>query len=88
MSSDQYLAVLEAIEQASEALHSAPRGSDPVANGIWWNHERTPALARLADALTPHPDAGAGAASERSARSDDAQVIRELHQSLLDNAKR
>ncbi len=52
LTTEQYVDVLEAIEQAAQALYSAPRGADPAAMGVWWNHERTPALARLADTLS------------------------------------
>jgi len=58
LTTEQYVGVLEAIEQAAQALHTAPRGSDPVATGVWWNHERTPAMARLADALAAHEPVG------------------------------
>src|ERR1700761_8871504 len=51
---EQYVAILDAVEQAVEVLYAAPRGSDPIATGLWYNHERAPALARLADALTSH----------------------------------
>ncbi|HTW11801.1 MAG TPA: hypothetical protein VME01_03580 [Solirubrobacteraceae bacterium] len=88
LTSEQYLTLLQAIEQAAEALHAAPRGSDPVATGLWWNHERTPALARLADALVPHPRGAATAASGGPLPADDASVARALHQSLLDNVRR
>jgi hypothetical protein len=81
----QYVAILDALEQAVEVLYAAPRGSDPVATGLWYNHERAPALARLADALSSHDEATAELAQERQS---DREVVRALHQSLLDRAAR
>lgn len=63
LTSEQYVALLDAVEQTAAALHVAPRGSDPIATGLWWNHERTPALTRLAHALAFH--AGSTAAQQR-----------------------
>src|ERR1700761_697132 len=75
---EQYVAILDAIEQAGEVLYAAPRGSDPIATGLWYNHERAPALARLADALTSHR--GATSELERE-RQSDREVVRALQQS-------
>ncbi len=47
----EYHELLEAVEQAFEALELAPSGSDPAATALWYDHAREPALARLADAL-------------------------------------
>jgi hypothetical protein len=83
---EEYVQFLDAVEQLAETLQLAPGGSDPVATGVWWHHERTPALARLADAL-PTPR---GAAPRRRQSSGtelgDAPVIRALHQSILENS--
>jgi hypothetical protein len=90
---EQYVAILDAVEQAVEVLYAAPRGSDPIATGLWYNHERAPALARLADALTSHNDAltqrSPGLGSHGSATSElererqsDREVVRALQQSL------
>jgi hypothetical protein len=87
LTSEQYSALLEAIEQAAEALHVAPRGSDPIATGLWWNHERAPALARLADVLSPRASTIPGDKAGPP-EATDAQVVRALHQSLLDNTVR
>jgi hypothetical protein len=87
LSSEQYLRLLEAIEQAAEALFTAPRSADPVATGLWYNHERAPALARLADALTSH----GGEPSVRGLTQEqqrDGEIARQLHQSLLDNVSK
>jgi hypothetical protein len=82
--SEQYVAILDAVEQAVEVLYAAPRGSDPIATGLWYNHERAPALARLADALTSHKDATSQLAHEHE-RQSDREVVRALQQSLLDS---
>jgi hypothetical protein len=82
LSAEQYHQLLEAVEQVFEALVLAPKGADPVATGVWYNHERKPALARLADAVLPQAN---GHAAQRLAdqQLSDREVIRELHQSLL-----
>jgi hypothetical protein len=90
---EQYVAILDAVEQAVEVLYAAPRGSDPIATGLWYNHERAPALARLADALTSHNDAltarnprlgshGAATSELERERQSDREVVRALQQSL------
>lgn len=83
LTSEQYVELLEAVEQAVQALQVAPSGSDSVATGVWYNHERAPALARLADALAPD---GPGAAAETLAQQQlsDREVLHELHRALLD----
>ena len=87
LSAEQYHELLEAVEQVFEALALAPKGADPAAAGVWYNHERKPALARLADALSPRTD---GYAVQRLAdqQLSDREVIRELQQSLLHNSLR
>lgn len=82
LSSEQYHELLEAVEQLFEALALAPKGSDPVATAVWYNHERRPALARLADAVAPQAGASATHTLAERQRSD-ADVVRELHQSLM-----
>ena len=85
LNSEQYLALLEAVEQAAEALFNAPRGGDSAAAGVWYNHERAPALAHLADALTPHSEGGNVRELAQRQRTDQ-EIARELHRSLLDRA--
>jgi hypothetical protein len=82
LTSEQYVELLEAVEQAVKALQAAPSGSDSVATGLWYNHDRAPALARIADALAPE---GPGGASEALAEQQlsDRDVLHELHQALL-----
>ena len=87
LTAEQYHELLEAVEQTFEALVLAPKGTDPVATGVWYNHERKPALARLADALSPQADRNA-AQKLVDQQLSDREVIRELHQSLLDNSVR
>jgi hypothetical protein len=83
LDSEDYLALLEAIEQATEALHAAPRKADQVALGLWYNHERAPALARLADALQPHRVQSAVDLLAADLNSD-VMAARALQQSLED----
>jgi hypothetical protein len=85
LSPHEYQDLLEAVEQVFEALVLAPKGSDPVATAVWYNHERRPALARLADALSPQAD-GHAAQTLADQQLSDREIIRELHQSLLDNS--
>jgi hypothetical protein len=85
---DQYVGLLEAVEQAVEALFAAPRGSDPVATGLWYNHERAPALARLADALSPKARERAAAHALKQQQHSDREVIRELHDALVKQTSR
>ncbi len=87
LSPHQYHELLAAAEQLFEALVLAPKGSDPMATAVWYNHERHPALARLADAVSPQTDANAVWRLADQQRSD-RDVIRELHRSLLDNSAR
>jgi hypothetical protein len=82
---EQYVAILDAVEQAVEVLYAAPRGSDPIATGLWYNHERAPALARLADALTSQNQATSDLENQRQS---DREVVRALQQSLLDSTTR
>jgi hypothetical protein len=82
LTSEQYVELLDAVEQAVKALFQAPSGNDPVATGLWYNHDRAPALARLADALAPEEHGGASLALAQQQLSD-RQVLRELHQALL-----
>ncbi len=85
LSDEQYTAFLDAVAQAVEALSLAPHGSDPIATGLWHNHERTPALARLRDALSP-PQGTIALERLAEQRRGDREVVRALHRALLDSA--
>lgn len=74
---EQRQAVTEALAEVVRVLDGAPRGTDPIALGIWFNHERAPALARLSDALHPHQQ---GAALQELQR--DQEIARALQQAL------
>jgi hypothetical protein len=87
LTSEQYVELLEAVEQAVQVLFRAPTGTDPVASGVWYNHDRAPALARLADALAPEQHGGASAALADEQLSD-REVLHELHQALLNQRSR
>jgi len=85
LSSESYLELLEALEQAVQALVLAPTGVNPTATGLWYNHERAPALARLAKALTPAQH-GRGSQIPADQPPSDREVLRELHEALLANS--
>ncbi len=87
LDSHQYHELLVALEQVYEALALAPKGSDPVATAVWYNHERGPALARLADALAPPAQRDAAQTLADQQRSD-REIVRQLHRSLIDNSTR
>jgi hypothetical protein len=82
LSHEQYVELLEAVEQAIQALLLAPGGSDPVATGLWYNHNRAPALARLADALGPR-HRGDATRELAEQQMSDREVLKELHAALL-----
>lgn len=86
LTSEQYLELLEAVEQAVHALLLAPSGSDPVAAGLWYNHERAPALARLTDALAPE-EARAASRVLADEQLSDREVLLELHAALLKSSR-
>jgi hypothetical protein len=87
LSPHEYHDLLEALEQVFEALVLAPKGSDPMATAVWYHHERRPALAQLADALSPPAD-GKTVQALADQQLSDRDVARELHESLLNNAAR
>src|ERR1700722_8428165 len=86
LSPEQYFELLEAVEQAVQALLLAPSGADPVATGVWYSHDRAPALARLADALAPHEQGGASEALAQQ-QLNDREVLQELHEALLKSSR-
>jgi hypothetical protein len=85
LSAEQYTKLLEAVEEAVRALILAPSGTDSVASGVWYHHERGPALARLADALSPHPSGAADRLADE--QMSDREVLRELHAALLKSSR-
>ncbi len=86
LTSEQYVELLEAVEQAVQALLLAPSGIDPVATGVWYHHERAPALSRLADALAPDEHRAASQPREDQQLSD-REVLLELHEALLKRSR-
>ena len=86
LGAEQYFELLEAVEQAVHALVLAPTGSNPVATGLWYNHERAPALARLAEALAPE-QYGAAAEAPADQQLSDREVLLELHAALLKKSR-
>lgn len=85
LSPEQYVELLEAMEQAVQALILAPTGSDSRATGVWYNHERAPALARLAEALAPEKHGAATALAQE--QLSDREVLQELHAALLRSSR-
>jgi hypothetical protein len=72
---------MAALAEVVRVLDSAPRGNSPVATGVWFNHERGPALARLSDALHPHLQ-GAALQNHTDGLQTDQDVILALQQAL------
>jgi hypothetical protein len=87
LSPEQYFELLEAVEQAVKALLLAPSGAEPVATGLWYNHERAPALARLADALVAPQEQGGASEALAQQQLSDREVLQELHQALLKSSR-
>jgi hypothetical protein len=81
LTDEQREQVLAALVEVVRVLDGAPSGSNGVATGVWFNHERSPALARLSDALHPHHQ---GAALQRHAErlQSDHELITALQQAL------
>lgn len=73
-------ALFDALGDVVRVLAQAPSGHDPIAVGVWSNHDRLPALARLADVLLPESDATAQLAAEQER---DAETARALLSALL-----
>jgi hypothetical protein len=67
---------LKAVEELARVMLDAPRGGDAVQIAIWHRHERTPALARLADAARPGEPSML--AELESARREEMELLREL----------
>jgi hypothetical protein len=87
LSPEQYFELLEAVEQAVQALLLAPSGAEPVATGLWYNHERAPALARLADALVAPQEQADASETLAQQQLSDREVLQELHQALLKSSR-
>ena len=80
LTAEQQAEFLDAVEGLVRALIEALRGGDRMAAAMWYAHDRTPALARFADAARPQepsavtelettPCRGAPPASEDAGRS-------------------
>ncbi len=78
---EQRQAVTDTLAEVVRVLDGAPRGTDPIAFGIWFNHERAPALARLSDALHPH-QRGAALQQHDAELQRDQEIARALQQAL------
>jgi len=53
LTAEQQAEFLDAVEGLVRALIEALRGGDRMAAAMWYAHDRTPALARFADAARP-----------------------------------
>jgi hypothetical protein len=77
---EQQAAFLDAVEGIVRVLIDAPRGGGSTEAALWYAHERTPALARLADAACP--DGPSLAAELETARAEELRLLRELQANL------
>ncbi len=77
---EQQIAFLEAIEELVRVLIAAPHGGDSLQLAIWQTHERTPALARLADAARPGQPSFAE--ELEAARIAEVRIVRQLQADL------
>ena len=67
---------IAAVEEVARVLLTAPQGNDAFEHGLWQRFERTPALAKLADAARPGQPS---LVDELDAeRVEDARVVRQL----------
>jgi hypothetical protein len=80
LTAEQQLEFLDAVEELARVLIGAPRGGDGAQNAIWYRHERTPALARLADAARPQEPSLAR--ELEAARVEDARIVHQLQAGL------
>ena len=58
LTAEQQAEFLDAVEGLVRALIEALRGGDRMAAAMWYAHDRTPALARFADAARPQEPLG------------------------------
>jgi hypothetical protein len=80
LTAEEQMVFLDAVEELARVLITAPRGGESVQIAIWHRHERTPALAQLADAARPGQ---ASLAQElEAARVEDLHVVRQLRAEL------
>ncbi len=80
LNAKQQRAFLDAVEGLARVMINAPRAGDSAQLSIWYVHERTPALARLADAA--RPDGPSLAAELKAAREEELRLIRQLRADL------
>jgi hypothetical protein len=80
LTAEQQTALLEAVEGLARVLIEAPRGGDSTEIALWYVHDRTPALARLADAA--RPDEPSLAAELETARAEELRLLREMQANL------
>ena len=80
LTAQEQTAFLEAVEEIARVLITAPRGGDRVQIAIWHTHERTPALAQLADAARPGQPSLAH--ELEAARKEELRIVRQLRGEL------
>ena len=71
---------LDAVEGVVRALIEAPRGGDRMAAALWYAHNRTPALARFADAARPQE--ASVVAELEATRAEELRLLREIQADL------
>lgn len=77
---EQQTAFLDAVDGLVRALCEAPRGGDSTEVALWYVHDRTPALARFADAA--RPEEPSLAAELETVRAEELRLLRELQTNL------
>jgi hypothetical protein len=80
LTAEQQTAVLDAVEALVRVLLEAPRGGDPTEVALWYIHDRTPVLARLADAA--RSDGPSLATEVEAARAEELRLLRQLQANL------
>jgi hypothetical protein len=81
LTAEQQQGVTAALVELVRVLDAAPSGADRIASGVWFLHERRPALARLSDALHPQ-DEGVALQEHRERLQTDQEVIEALKVAL------
>jgi hypothetical protein len=81
LTTEQQTDFLDAVEGVVRVLIEAPRGSaDSTEVALWYVHDRTPALARLADAA--HPEEPSLAAELETVRAEELALLRQMQANL------
>jgi hypothetical protein len=80
LTAEQHAEFLDAVEGLVRALIEAPRGGDRLEAALWHAHNRTPALARFADAACPQESSVV--AELETTRAEELRLLREMQADL------